>query len=91
MTKLMKPRICCFKRKSQKVSMFKDSNAGNPPGTDGVNKEFLTRYWSLLDQTFHYAQRTFVEKEKWNKFLDCGLIKILLIKDWRQISLVSQT
>ena len=74
MTQLMKPewrhlepRNCCFKRESPKVSMFKDSNAGNPPGTDGVDKEFLTRYWSLLGQTVHYAQRTFIDifKSSW--------------------------
>jgi hypothetical protein len=74
------------------------ANAGKTPGIDGVDKGFLTRYWSLLGQTIQYAQKSFIEKEKLNEFLDTGLIKVLqkggtkgeLIKDWRPITLLSQ-
>ena len=77
---------------------LEDANSGKSPGTDGVDKEFLTRYWSMLGQTIQYAQKTFIAKKKLIKFLDRGLIKILqkgrtkgeMIKDWRPITLLSQ-
>ena len=77
---------------------LEDANSGKTPGTDGVDKEFLTRFWSMIGKTIYYAQRTFIENEKLNEFLDSGLIKILqkggtkgeLIKDWRPITLLSQ-
>ena len=77
---------------------LEDTNSGKTPGTDGVDKEFLTRYWSMIGQTICYAQKTFIAEEKLNEFLDSGLIKILqkggtkgeLLKDWRPITLLSQ-
>ena len=71
---------------------LEDANSGKTPGTDGVDKEFLTRFWSMIGKTIYYAQRTFIENEKLNEFLDSGLIKILqkggtkgeLIKDWKR-------
>ena len=77
---------------------LEDANSGKTPDTDGVDKEFLTRFWSMIGKTIYYAQRTFIENEKLNEFLDSGLIKILqkggtngeLIKDWRPITLLSQ-
>ena len=63
---------------------------------DSLDKEFLTRYWTFPGQTIQYAQRTFIDKEKLNDYLECGLIKVLqkggtkgeLIKDWRPITLL---
>ena len=42
-------------------------NAGNTPGTDGVEKEFLTRYSGMLGQTIQHMQKTFIAKEKLNE------------------------
>ena len=39
---------------------LEDANSGKTPVTDAVDKECLTRYWSILDQTIQYAQ-TFIE------------------------------
>ena len=77
---------------------LEDANSGKTPGTDGVDKEFLTRFWNMIGKTIYYAQKTFIEKEKLNEFLESGIIKILqkggtkgeLIKDWRPITLLSQ-
>ena len=77
---------------------LEDAKSGKTPGTDGVDKEFLTRFWKMIGKTIYYAQKTFIEKEKLNEFLESGIIKILqkggtkgeLIKDWRPITLLSQ-
>ena len=56
---------------------LEDANSGKTPGIDGVDKEFLTRFWSMIGKTIYYAQKTFIEKEKLNEFLESGIIKIL--------------
>ena len=47
---------------------LEDANSGKTPGTDGVDKEFLTRFWNMIGKTIYYAQKTFIEKEKLNEF-----------------------
>ena len=77
---------------------LEDAKSGKTPGTDGVDKEFLTRFWNMIGKTIYYAQKTFIENEKLNEFLESGIIKVLqkggtngeLVKDWRPITLLSQ-
>ena len=77
---------------------LEDANAGKTPGTDGVYKDFLVRFWNMIGPTIYHAQKIFIDKEQLNEFLDTGLIKVLkkggtkgeLIKDWRPINLLSQ-
>ena len=64
-------------RKLAQKKTLEDANSRKTPGTDGVDKEFPTRYWSMLGQTIQFAQKTYIENEKLNKFLYSGLIKIL--------------
>jgi hypothetical protein len=56
---------------------LEDANSGKTPGTDGVDKEVLTRFWSMIGKTIYYAQKTLIKKEKLNEFLESGIIKIL--------------
>ena len=56
---------------------LEDANYGKTPGTDGVDKEFLTRFWNMIGKTIYYAQKTFIEKEKLNEFLESGIIKLI--------------
>jgi hypothetical protein len=52
----------------------------------------------MIGKTIYYAQKNFIEKERLNKFLESGIIKILqkggtkgeLIKDWRPNTLLNQ-
>ena len=52
----------------------------------------------MIGKTIYYAQKTFIENEKLNEFLESGIIKVLqkggtngeLVKDWRPITLLSQ-
>ena len=39
-------------------------SAGKTPGIDGIEKEYLTRYWRLIGKTIADASGIFVEKEK---------------------------
>jgi hypothetical protein len=48
---------------------LEDANSGKTPGTDGVDKEFLTRFWNMIGKTIYYAQKTFIEQERLNEFL----------------------
>ena len=52
-------------------------SAGKTPGIDGIEKEYLTRYWRLIGKTIADASGIFVEKEKLNTFMDKGLIKVI--------------
>ena len=38
-----------------------DANSGKTPGIDGVDKDFLLRFWNLLGPTIHHAQKTFIQ------------------------------
>ena len=38
-------------------------SAGNTPGIDGIEKEYLTRYWRLIVKTIADASGIFVEKK----------------------------
>ena len=73
-------------------------SAGKTPGIDGIEKEFLTRYWRMIGTTIADAAAIFVDKEKLNNFLDRGLIKVIqkgdttgeTLNNWRPITLLSQ-
>ena len=73
-------------------------NAGKTPGIDGIEKEYLTRFWRLFGKTIADAFKIFVEKEKLKTFLDRGLIKVIqkgdttgeTLNNWRPITLLSQ-
>ena len=73
-------------------------SAGKTPGIDGIEKEYLTRYWRLIGKTIADASGIFVEKEKLNTFMDRGLIKVIqkgdttgeTLNNWRPITLLSQ-
>ena len=54
-----------------------DANAGKTPGTDGVDKDFLVRFWNMIGPTIYHAQKTFIGKEQLNEFLETGLIKVI--------------
>ena len=77
---------------------LKGSNSGKTPGTDGIEKTFLTRYWDILKNTIHKSTSYFIEKQQMNRYLEKGLIKIIpkngkdlkVIGDWRPITLLSQ-
>ena len=65
---------------------------------DGIEKEFLMRFWRLIGKTITQATEIFVEKQKLNSFMDRGLIKVIQkgdttgedLKNWRPITLLSQ-
>ena len=73
-------------------------NSGKTPGIDGIEREFLIRYWKLIGRTITYASTIFIEREKLNSFMDRGLIKVIQkgdttgeeLKNWRPITLLSQ-
>ena len=52
-------------------------NSGKTPGVDGIEKEFLTRFWRIIGKTITQATAIFVEKQKLNSFMDRGLIKVI--------------
>ena len=73
-------------------------SSGKTPGIDGIEREFLARFWKLIGRTITLATAIFVEKEKLNSFMDRGLIKVIQkgdttgeeLKNWRLITLLSQ-
>ena len=56
---------------------LEEANAGKTPGVDGVDKDFLQRYWNMIGPTIYNAQKIFISEEKLNNFLETGLIKLL--------------
>ena len=54
---------------------LEDANAGKTPGTDGVDKYFLARFWNMIGPTIYHAQKIFIDKEQLNEFLETGLLK----------------
>ena len=54
-----------------------EDDSGKTPGIDGVDKDFLLRFWNLIGPTIHHAQKTFIQNEELNEFLDTGLFKVL--------------
>ena len=73
-------------------------NSGKTPGIDGIEREFLLRFWKLIGKTITNASTIFIEKEKLNSFMDRGLIKVIQkgdttgedLKNWRPITFLSQ-
>jgi hypothetical protein len=45
-------------------------STGKTPGIDGIEKEFLLRFWKLIGKTIEDATEIYVEKEKINYFMD---------------------
>ena len=45
-------------------------SSGKTPGIDGIEREFLQRFWKLLGKTIEDATEIYVEKEKLNSFMD---------------------
>ena len=73
-------------------------SSGKTPGIDGIEREFLLRFWRLLGTTITQATEIYIEREKLNSFMDRGLIKVIQkgdttgeeLKHWRPITLLSQ-
>ena len=73
-------------------------NSGKTPGIDGIEREFLLRFWKFLGTTITQATEIYVEREKLNSFMDRGLIKVIQkgdtigeeLKNCRPITLLSQ-
>jgi hypothetical protein len=73
-------------------------NSGKTPGIDGIEREFLLRFWTFLGTTITQATEIYVAREKLNSFMDRGLIKVIQkgdttgeeLKNWRPITLLSQ-
>ena len=73
-------------------------SSGKTPGIDGIEREFLARFWRMLGKIITQATAIFVENQKMNSFMDRGLIKVIQkrdttgeeLKNWRPITLLSQ-
>jgi hypothetical protein len=73
-------------------------SSGKTPGIDGIEREFLLRFWRFLGTTITQATEIYIEREKLNSFMDRGLIKVIQkgdttgeeLKNWRPITLLSQ-
>ena len=52
-------------------------SSGKTPGIDGIEREFLLRFWRLLGTTITQATEIYIEREKLNSFMDRGLIKVI--------------
>ena len=73
-------------------------SSGKTPGIDGIEREFLLRFWKFLGTTITQATEIYIEREKLNSFMDRGLIKVIQkgdttgeeLKNWRPITLLSQ-
>ena len=71
---------------------------GKTPGPDGVEKELMSRFWSMIGQTIADATEEYIQNQKLNSFLERGIIKVILkggtdgseLKMWRPITLLSQ-
>ena len=44
-------------------------SSGKTPGIDGIEREFLLRFWKLIGKTIEDATEIYVEKEKLNSLL----------------------
>ena len=65
-----------------KIKELKDtldrSNSGKTPGPDGVEKELMSRFWSMIGQTIADATEGYIKDQKLNSFLERGIIKVIL-------------
>ena len=78
--------------------VLKHTEKGKTPGPDGVEKIFLTRFWSKIGVIITDAINIFISRNELNAFLDRGIIKVIKksgttgeeYKNWRPITLLSQ-
>ena len=52
-------------------------SSGKTPGIDGIEREFLLRFWNQIGSTIAQASEIYVSREKLNNFMDRGLIKVI--------------
>ena len=48
-------------------------SSGKPPAMDGIEREFLLRFWKLIGITITKATEIYVSRERLNTFMDSGL------------------
>ena len=52
-------------------------SSGKTLGIDGIEREFLLRFWKQIGKTIALASEIYVSREKLNTFMDRGLIKVI--------------
>ena len=94
---ILTPSILTYSEREKENRRGTKKSSDKTPGIDGIEREFLVRYWKLIGIT-NYCNRNLCGKGKMNSFMERGLIKVIKkddtdgkdMQNWHTITLLSQ-